>query len=199
MTVKLLALGALFAAAAAQATGSHTPPPSPSPAQRQEQGQAQHQGQSQGQAQQQSASSASSAVAGASATNNGNSQSVLFTSPASTTVTTRVSGTTTLRNVPSVNAPALVSSNDTCMGSVSGSFNVAGFGGGLGSTYKDANCVNLKNARELWNMGFRAAALARMCMDAENRQALEVTGFECLTGQPPEATSSTGATKRLGE
>jgi hypothetical protein len=65
------------------------------------------------------------------------------------------------------------------MGSLSGSLSVAGFGGSMGSTYKDVNCVMLKNARELWNMGMRGAALARMCMDPENRQALEITGFTC--------------------
>jgi hypothetical protein len=65
------------------------------------------------------------------------------------------------------------------MGSLSGSLNVAGFGGSLGSTYKDANCVILKNAREFWNMGMRAAALALMCQDANNADALALTGFEC--------------------
>lgn len=89
------------------------------------------------------------------------------------------SGTQTVKNVPSVSGPPLTSSNDTCMGSVSGSLNVAGFGGSYGSTYKDDNCVMLKNGRELWNMGLRGAALARLCMDADNREAMELTGFEC--------------------
>lgn len=125
----------------------------------------------------------------AQATNNGNTQSIVFTSPGQTqttvtyqggtTTSINTSGTTTVKNVPSVNGPPLTSSNDTCMGSVSGSLNVAGFGGGFGTTYKDANCVMLKNSRELWNMGMRGAALARMCMDAENREALEITGFKC--------------------
>jgi len=37
----------------------------------------------------------------------------------------------------------------------------------------------LKNSRELWNMGMKSAALARMCMDKKNREALELTGFVC--------------------
>lgn len=82
-------------------------------------------------------------------------------------------------NTPSVNGPPLVSSNDTCMGSASGSVNVPGFGVGIGKTYKDDNCVMLKNSRELWNMGMKAAALALMCNDSANREALEVTGYEC--------------------
>ena len=141
----------------------------------------------QGQQQQTSVTSGSDSQA----TNNGNNQSIVFTSPSNSSTSATVtyqggtktevvsSGTTTVRNVPSVNGPPLTSSNDTCMGSVSGSLNVAGFGGGFGSTYKDANCVMLKNSRELWNMGMRGAALARMCMDSENREALEITGFKC--------------------
>jgi len=76
-------------------------------------------------------------------------------------------------------APSLTSSNDTCMGS--GSVGAAGvaFGLSLGTTYTDENCKMLKNARELWNMGFRGAALARLCMDETNRQALEASGVRC--------------------
>lgn len=91
-----------------------------------------------------------------------------------------VAGTTqVIRNTPSVNASPLTSSNDTCMGSASGSINAPGIGLALGKTYTDANCVMLKNSRELWNMGMKAAALALMCTDAANREALELTGFEC--------------------
>jgi hypothetical protein len=65
------------------------------------------------------------------------------------------------------------------MGSVSGSVNFAGFGASAGTTVVDQNCVMLKNSRELWNMGMKAAALARLCMDTDNKEALEVTGFQC--------------------
>lgn len=129
------------------------------------------------------------AAATSAATNQGNAQSITFTSPADTKSTivyeggqrveTVTSGTSTLKNTPSVNAPPLVSSNDTCMGSASGALNVPGFGVAVGKTYTDTNCVMLKNSREMWNMGMKAAALARMCMDAENRDALEMTGFVC--------------------
>jgi hypothetical protein len=88
-------------------------------------------------------------------------------------------GSYTIKNVPSVNGPPLTTANDTCMGSSSGSINGPGFGIGLGSTWTDRNCVMLKNARELWNMGMKAAAMALMCNDDSNRAALEVTGFAC--------------------
>lgn len=125
------------------------------------------------------------------ATNAGNTQSIIFTAPGTSTTsaiveqkgdtTSRImySGSQTVKNVPSVSGPSLVASNDTCHGSTSGSINFAGFGGGLGSTVVDKNCVMLKNARELWNMGMRGAAIARLCMDSDNRYALEITGFTC--------------------
>jgi hypothetical protein len=89
------------------------------------------------------------------------------------------STTQTIKNVPSVSASALTSSNDTCMGSASGSVNGPGFGLSLGKTYTDSNCVMLKNGRELWNMGMKAAAMALMCSDTSNREALESTGYQC--------------------
>ena len=67
--------------------------------------------------------------------------------------------------VASAFAPALSAAYDTCMGSTSGAVSSAIVGIAIGSTYVDKNCQTLKNTRELWNMGQRAAAMARMCMD----------------------------------
>jgi hypothetical protein len=76
-------------------------------------------------------------------------------------------------------APAIVSSNDTCMGSSSAGVSTVSIGISVGTTWRDENCVMLKNSRELWNMGLRNAAVARMCMDENNSLALEVTGVTC--------------------
>jgi hypothetical protein len=73
----------------------------------------------------------------------------------------------------------LTSSGDTCMGSTSMGASGAVFSVSGGTTWTDKNCVMLKNSRELWNMGLKPAALARMCMDEDNRIALEQTGTEC--------------------
>jgi hypothetical protein len=89
------------------------------------------------------------------------------------------SGTTTVRNVPSMNAPPLTSSNDTCMGSWSAGVAVAGFGASGGNTYTDEHCKRIKMSRELWNKGMKAASLALDCMDRDAREALELTGFVC--------------------
>lgn len=88
-------------------------------------------------------------------------------------------------------AAALTSSNDTCMGSTSVGASAVSFGFSVGSTWTDNNCLMLKNAREMWNMGFRGAALARLCMEDKNREALEATGINCPVGR--RKTGSAGS------
>lgn len=135
---------------------------------------------SDGQRQKQTQQSESTAVSGSTNLGQGNGNTIIFPeTPSETTANINHSGSQTVKNVPSVSGPNLTTSNDTCMGSTSGSVNIAGVGVGGGSTWTDDNCKRLKNSRELWNMGMRAAALALMCMDDENRMALEVTGFAC--------------------
>lgn len=89
------------------------------------------------------------------------------------------SGDYTIKNVPSVNGPPLTTSNDTCMGSTSGSANGPGFGIGFGTTWTDEHCKDLKTSRELWNKGMKAASLAIDCMNPRAKLALEVTGTKC--------------------
>lgn len=113
------------------------------------------------------------------ATNQGNAQNITFTSPPTTTQTIEYGSDQVVRNTPSVSGPPLTTSNDTCMGSTSGSLNIAGFGVGGGSTWTDTNCKMLKNSREMWNMGMKAASLALMCNDELNKDALELTGYTC--------------------
>ena len=127
-----------------------------------------------------STSSASQTTTAAGTANNqGNAQNITFTSPSDTHQSVEFSGSQTIKNVPSIGGPQLTSSNDTCMGSGSAAASGPGFGISLGKTYTDDNCVMLKNSRELWNMGMKAAALARMCMDPDNKASLEMTGYEC--------------------
>lgn len=76
-------------------------------------------------------------------------------------------------------APPITSSNDTCMGSTSIGGSAVSFGFSAGTTWTDDNCVMLKNSREMWNMGFKGAALARLCMDGLNKEAFEATGINC--------------------
>ena len=92
-------------------------------------------------------------------------------------------------------APALTSSNDTCMGSTSVGASAVSFGFSMGSSWTDKNCVMLKNAREIWNMGFKGAALARLCMDDLNKEALEATGIHCPQRQQSTPAQTSTAPK----
>lgn len=103
------------------------------------------------------------------------------------------STTQVIKNTPSVSGPALTSSNDTCMGSTSGSANAPGIGIGFGTSWVDNNCRMLKNSRELWNMGMKAASLALMCTDAANKEALELTGFVCPQSAKAEKDAKAAA------
>lgn len=107
------------------------------------------------------------------------------------------SGTQTIKNVPSMAAPNLATSNDTCMGSTSGGLAVPGFGASLGGNWVDPNCKMLKNSRELWNMGMKAAALALMCSDEQNREAIEMSATsaeEFVCPQTRKARAQAAAT-----
>ena len=113
-----------------------------------------------------------------------NNQTINFNTPGTTSSTvtsnTNVSGSETIRNVPSMAAPNLTTSNDTCMGSAGGSVGVAGFGGSFGKTYTDANCITWKSGIGFWNQGLRATSIARECQDTKNREALRATGISCI-------------------
>jgi hypothetical protein len=103
------------------------------------------------------------------------------------------SGTTTIKNVPTVYAPSLTSSNDTCMGSSSVGASGVGFGVSFGTSWTDANCIMLKNSRELFNMGMPDVAFARLCMDTLNREAIELTGKVCPQTKKEEAAKAAAA------
>lgn len=134
----------------------------------------QHQGQSQGQHQ----TSVSGAYSGGNVqSNDGNNTEV------SVTDNSVIHHEAQKRNpVASAIAAPLTSSNDTCMGSSSGAVQGVTIGASFGTTWTDDNCVMLKNARELYNMGLPDVAIARMCQDKKNRQAFEDAGYHCPTG-----------------
>lgn len=79
-------------------------------------------------------------------------------------------------NAATAVAPQLVAGIDTCMGSSSIGGQGMSFGLSIGSTWKDEDCRRIKDARELWNMGNRAAAMALLCTDDDTRYAIAVSG-----------------------
>jgi hypothetical protein len=77
-------------------------------------------------------------------------------------------------------APALTSGIDTCLGSFSVGAQHTVFGISFGKTTIDDNCVMLKQARMLHEMGLRVAAWQRLCQTKETRQALlDSAEYDC--------------------
>ena len=109
------------------------------------------------------------------ASNEGNAQNITFNSTAPQNTKARV------ETVPQVYAPALSTTlTETCMGSTSGGISVMGFGGTLGTTWNDAQCVRRLNAREMaQTLGDRDAARALLCQDKDIAAAYAAVGEDC--------------------
>ena len=73
-------------------------------------------------------------------------------------------------------APALTSSNDTCMGSSSVGGQGITFGFSFGTTWKDEDCVQRKDARFLHNIQRTEVSLSLMCQKPSVRRAVELAG-----------------------
>jgi hypothetical protein len=93
--------------------------------------------------------------------------------PANTVATVNNEGTSTVKNVPAVFAPGLAAAGlETCLGSVSGGGSFVGTGFSFGSTIPDPGCAARLDARTLWSMGLKKAAVARLCLTAEIQRAM---------------------------
>ena len=73
-------------------------------------------------------------------------------------------------------APALTSSNDTCMGSTSIGGQGVLFGLSFGTTWTDNDCITRKDARFIHNAGHRTVALSLMCGKESVRAAVARAG-----------------------
>jgi len=79
----------------------------------------------------------------------------------------------TVRNVPSVFAPGLSAAGlETCLGSVSGGGAIIGTGFSFGSSIPDPSCAARLDARTLWSMGLKKAAVARLCLNSDIYRAM---------------------------
>ena len=118
-----------------------------------------------------SSTSAAVAVGGGNASNSvtsnpsSTSSVVLSAAPASTTSTTSVNNSGSIKNVPTEFAPGLAAAGlETCLGSVSGGGSALGWGASFGTTIPDPGCAARLDARTLWSMGLKKAAVARLCL-----------------------------------
>ena len=91
----------------------------------------------------------------------------------------------TVKNVPSVVAPGLAAAGlETCLGSVSGGGAFVGTGISFGTSIPDPSCAARLDARTLWSMGLKKAAVARLCLNGDIYRAMPEVCHQYL---PPPA------------
>jgi|TARA_B110000908_G_C10250381_1_gene451614 hypothetical protein len=96
-------------------------------------------------------------------------------------VTSNATSTTTVRSPPpSAISPSINSSNsDLCTVGVSGAVQTQILGISAGKTVRDMNCEKLKNAKTLYDMGMKVAAVSVMCQDERIFDAMMNAGTPC--------------------
>lgn len=127
-----------------------------------------------------------------------NSQEVIRTeSTTDSTITTTGSTTTTLKSPPpSAISPTINTSNsDLCTFGVAGAVQTQILGISTGTQFTDDNCERLKNAKTLYDMGMKVAAVSVMCQDQRVFDAMMHAGTPCpYNGMIGEAAKAGWAT-----
>jgi hypothetical protein len=98
------------------------------------------------------------------------------------TVTTNGQMTTTVKSPPpSAIAPQFSAGNgnDLCTVGASGAVQTQILGISVGSTFTEENCIRLKNAKALYDMGMKVAAVSVMCQDQKVFDAMMMAGTPC--------------------
>ena len=82
---------------------------------------------------------------------------------------------------PTAIAPAMMSggNNDLCTTGTSGAVQTQILGVSSGGTVRDLNCERLKNAKTLYDMGMKVAAVATLCQDRRVFDAMWHAGTPC--------------------
>ena len=97
------------------------------------------------------------------------------------TITSETDSTTTVYSPPpSAISPSINSSNsDLCTVGVAGAVQTQILGISAGKTVRDMNCEKLKNAKVLYDMGMKVAAVSVLCQDRRVYDAMEMAGTPC--------------------
>ncbi len=111
---------------------------------------------------------------------------IVTNSTSNSTVTTSTDSKSTVRtNPPSAISPSINASNsDLCMVGVSGAVQTQILGISTGQAYSDENCMRLKNAKVLYDMGMKVAAVALMCQTRSVYDAMKFAGTPCPIYSP---------------
>ena len=97
------------------------------------------------------------------------------------TITTNGSQTTTIKQPPpSAISPQISTGNgDLCTVGVAGAVQTQILGISAGTTFTEENCVRLKKASKLYDMGMKVAAVSVMCQDPDVFEAMMMAGTPC--------------------
>ncbi len=106
---------------------------------------------------------------------------IVTDSTTNSTVTTKSDSTTTLKSPPpSAISPTINTSNsDLCTFGVAGAVQTQILGISAGTQFTDYNCEKLKNAKTLYDMGMKVAAVSVMCQDRRVFDAMMNAGTPC--------------------
>jgi hypothetical protein len=112
-------------------------------------------------------------------------------STTSSTITSNGSQSTTIKQPPpSAISPQFSAGNnsDLCTIGVAGAVQTQILGISAGTTFTEENCIRLKNAKTLYDMGMKVAAVSVMCQDQKVFDAMMHAGTPCpYNGQIGEA------------
>ena len=116
---------------------------------------------------------------------------IITESTSNSTITTNGSMDTTVKSPPpSAISPQFSagSNSDLCTVGVAGAVQTQILGISAGTTFTEENCVRLKNAKTLYDMGMKVAAVSVMCQDEKVFDAMMNAGTPCpYKGQIGEA------------
>lgn len=106
---------------------------------------------------------------------------IVTQSTSDSTITTRSDTKTTLKSPPaSAITPTINTSNsDLCTFGVAGAVQTQILGISTGTQVTDENCERLKNAKTLYDMGMKVAAVSVMCQDRRVFDAMMNAGTPC--------------------
>jgi hypothetical protein len=107
---------------------------------------------------------------------------IVTDSTTNSTVTTNGQMETTIKQPPpSAISPQFSAGNnsDLCTIGVAGAVQTQILGISAGTTFTEANCIRLKNAKTLYDMGMKVAAVSVMCQDKKVFDAMMHAGTPC--------------------
>ena len=130
---------------------------------------------------------------------------IITESTTNSTVTTDSRSETTLKSPPpSAISPTINTSNsDLCTFGVAGAIQTQILGLSTGTQVRDMNCEMLKNAKTLYDMGMKVAAVSTMCQDKRVFDAMMMAGTPCpydgLIGKEAKAAWEVNAEQKPDE